>query len=187
MKKAIFSLLLLFTAFTFAASAQNTTMAEKYGKTLNLGLGIGYYGYAGGLMPVFHADYELDVARNFTLAPFINFYSYSNSYYWGNKNYPYGYYYNHVTVVPIGVKGAYYFDQLIKANTRWDFYAAGSVGFAIVNSRWDNGYYGDKNYYRRANPLFVDIHAGAEYHLAKRLGVFLDISTGVSTVGLAIH
>ena len=86
MKKAILGLLLLFMAFTITSSAQNTTMAEKYGKTLNLGLGIGYYGYVGGLIPVLHADYELDVARNFTLAPFINFYSYTNSYFVRNKN-----------------------------------------------------------------------------------------------------
>ena len=187
MKKAIISSLLLFIALTYNTSAQNTAASEKYGKTLNLGLGIGYYGYAAAPMPVFHADYELDVARNFTLAPFISFSSYNNSYYWGNKNQPYNYYYNHVTVVPIGVKGTYYFDQLFKANPKWDFYAAGSLGFAIVNSRWDDGYYGDRNYYRRANPLFLDLHAGAEYHAGKRLGVFLDLSSGVSTVGLAIH
>ena len=138
-------------------------------------------------MPVLHADYELDVARNFTLAPFISFYSYSNNYYWGNKNYPSGYYYNRVTVVPIGVKGTYYFDQLLEANSKWDFYLAGSLGFAIVNSRWENGYYGDRNYYRRASPLYLDLHAGTEYHLSNRVGVFLDLSTGVSTVGIAIH
>ncbi len=187
MKKTIISSVLLLIVLTYNVSAQNAAPSEKYGRTLNLGLGIGYYGYAGGPMPVFHADYELDVARNFTLAPFISFSSYNRSYYWGNKNYPNAYYYNHVTVVPIGVKGTYYFDQLLKANVKWDFYAAGSLGFAIVNSRWDDGYYGDKNYYRRANPLFLDLHAGAEYRMNKRLGLFLDLSTGVSTFGLAIH
>jgi hypothetical protein len=35
--------------------------------------------------------------------------------------------------------------------------------------------------------LFLDLHLGAEYHLNNRVGLFLDLSTGVSTIGLAIH
>jgi hypothetical protein len=174
-------------------SAQEATTFEKHGKTLNLGLGIGgysgYYGYAGHIMPIFHVDYEFNVANNFTLAPFVSFYTYRNRYYWGDlsNNNPYKYYYYHETVIPIGVKGTYYFDHLLKANSKWDFYLAGSLGFSIVNSSWDSGYYGDRNYYHDANPLFIDVHAGAEYHINNKLGVFLDLSTGVSTIGLAIH
>jgi len=165
--------------------------SEKFGKTLNLGLGIGgyagYYGYADRTMPVFHADYEFDVLKNFTLAPFISLYSYKNEYYWGDKNDPYRYYAYHQTVIPIGVKGTYYFDQLLNAGPKWDFYLAGSLGFAIVNSSWENGYNGDPNYYHSANPLFLDLHIGTEYHINHKIGIFLDISTGVSTIGLAIH
>jgi hypothetical protein len=119
-------------------------------------------------------------------APFITFYSYRNEYYWGNKYYPYGYYYYSQTVVPIGVKGTYYFDRILNAGPKWDFYLAGSLGFAIVSTTWDAGYYGDRNYYPGGSPLFFDIHAGAEYHINKKIGIFLDISSGVSTVGLAI-
>ena len=193
MKKTIITLLLFLSICSINISAQEVILTEKYGKTLNLGLGIGgysgYYGYVGHTMPVLHADYEFDVAKNFTLAPFVSFYSYSNKYYWGDKhnNYPYKYYYYRETVIPIGVKGAYYFDQLFKANSKWDFYAAGSLGFAIVNSSWDNDYYGDRNYYHNPSPLFFDIHIGTEYHFNKRLGAFLDLSSGVSTIGLAIH
>lgn len=165
------------------ASSEN----EKYGKTLNLGLGIGYYGYVGHSIPVVHANYEFDVAKNFTLAPFISFYSYSNEYYYGDPNHGYRYYAYHETVVPIGVKGVYYFDELLKASPKWDFYLGGSLGFAIVNSFWDDGYYGDKHVFRGSDPLFLSVHVGAEYHINNRLGVFLDLSSGMSTVGLAIH
>src|SRR4051812_23236376 len=96
-KKIILSLLLILTVFQFKGFAQ-----EQYGKTLNLGLGIGYYGYVGRSLPVFHANYELNVAKDFTLAPFVTFYSFSNDYYWGNKNYPYRYYTYRETVIPIG-------------------------------------------------------------------------------------
>ena len=98
--------------------AQNTTSSEKYGNTLNLGFGIGgyygYYSYIGRSLPVFNINYELDIARNFTLAPFVTFYTYKDKYY-------------RETVIPIGAKGSYYFDNLLNAGSNWDFYLAGSL------------------------------------------------------------
>lgn len=191
MKKIITITSILLILVNTQSNAQNSSGGEKYGNTLNLGLGIGgyagYYGYVGRTLPVFNINYELSVAKNFTLAPFVSFYSYSNNYYWGNKNYPYRYYSYRETVIPIGLKGTYYFDDLLKANSKWDFYLAGSLGFAIVSTTWDNEYYGDKNYYRRGNPLFLDIHVGAEYHFNNRIGAFLDLSSGVSTIGISIR
>ncbi len=193
MRKIIFISLFFVAIINFNLSAQETTNPEKYGKTLNLGLGIGgyagYYGYVGHSLPIFHINYEFEVAKNFTLAPFVSFGTYSNKYYWGDshKNYPYRYYSYRETIIPIGVKGTYYFDQLLKANAKWDFYLAGSLGYSIVNSSWDSDYYGDRNYYHNGNTLFLDIHIGAEYHVNNRIGLFLDLSSGVSTVGIAIH
>ncbi len=164
---------------------------EKFGNTLNLGIGLGYYSYTAHTVPVLNINYEFDVAKNFTLAPSIGFYNYRNDYYWGNKNYPYRFYTYHETVVPIGVKGTYYFDDLVKANSKWDFYGAGSLGFAIIRSSWEDGYYGDRtiyrNGYRGTTPLYLDLHIGTEYHINQKLGLFLDLSTGVSSFGLAIH
>jgi len=197
MKKTIILSLFFIALLSFNINAQQTTTTttttttsyssgEEFGHTLNLGLGIGgysgYYGYIGRTLPVFHIDYEFGVANNFTLAPFISFYSYRNRYQWDHN-----YYYYHETVIPIGVKGTYYFDQLLQANAKWDFYLAGSLGYAIVNSSWDSGYYGDQNYYRNGRPLFLDVHLGTEYHINNKVGIFLDLSTGVSTIGLAIH
>ncbi len=185
MKKLILFTLLLTGIFT------NTNAQEKYGRTLNLGLGLGgyygYYHYVGRSLPVFTINYEFDVAKNFTLAPFIGFYSYTNEYWWGNKVYPYRYYYYRETVIPIGVKGTYYFDGLLKANSAWDFYLAGSLGFALVKQTWEEGYYGDRNYYHSASPLYLDLHIGAEYHFNEKIGAFLDLSSGLSSIGLAVH
>lgn len=176
------TLTILFISF-FQISA---TAQEKHGSTLNLGVGIGgyggYYKYANRSLPVININYEFDVAKRFTLAPFISFSTFSNDYRDDNNNYTY-----RETVIPIGVKGTYYFDDILQANSKWDFYLAGSLGFAVINSRWDDGYDGDKNYYRRGNPLFLDLHVGTEYHFNNRVGAFLDLSTGVSTIGLAIH
>jgi hypothetical protein len=170
-----------------SVSAQKNTASESFGNTLNLGVGLGYYGYVGHVMPVIHADYEFQVARNFTLAPFITVYSYRNSRYWGNPNNPYNHYYYRQTVIPIGVKGTYYFDRLLHAGPSWDFYLAGSLGIAIRTTTWDNGYGGETAVSHGSSGLYLDGHIGAEYHLNQKLGLFLDLSTGISTFGLAIH
>jgi len=171
-------------------TAQETTTgssSEKFGNTLNAGLGIGYYGYVGQIMPVLHLNYELDIAKNFTLAPYITYYSYRKDHYWGNKNNPSRNYFYRVTVIPVGVKGSYYFDQLLKANAKWDFYAAGSLGFAIRNTIWENGYFGETSVEHGSSGLYLDVHIGTEYHLNQKMGLTLDLSTGISTFGLAVH
>lgn len=167
--------------------AQENNAIEKYGKTLNIGVGVGYYGHLGQPLPVGNINFEFDLFKNFTLAPFIGLYSYRRNYYWGDKNNPSRYYSNNTLVIPMGVKGTYYFDQLFKATQKWDFYVAGSVGFSYQNTVWENGYYGDVKMGSYASPLYLDAHAGAEYHLTTKTGLFLDLSTGVSTVGLAFH
>ncbi len=181
MKRLMTFALLFMGLMPFIAMAQ-----ENHGNTLNLGLGIGgysgYYGYIGHSIPVLHADYEFNVSHNFTLAPFANFYTYTNNYNWNSNYYTY-----RETVIPIGGKATYYFDELLKANSKWDFYVAGSLGFAIVSRHWEAGYGGNTNYYRGGNSLFLDLHIGTEYHVSNRMGVFLDLSTGVSTIGLAFR
>jgi hypothetical protein len=191
MKKIITSIILSAT-IALSAIAQDKPAPEKYGSTLNLGAGVGYYGYIGHTLPVGMLNFEFDVARNFTLAPFVGIYSHRHSYYWGNPGKPYEdpsyrMYSYRVISVPVGAKGTYYFDQLFRANPKWDFYAAGSLGFVFRNVIWDNEYYGDKHVYRTASPLYLDAHVGAEYHMTEKAGLFLDLSTGVSTFGLAIH
>lgn len=191
MKKILVFLTLILIASYNNVEAQTTTTAEKYGNTLNIGVGAGgyagYYGYLSQTLPVFHLDYELDAARNFTIAPFINLHTYTRRYWWGNNNTPERYYVYRETIIPVGLKGFYYVDKALHANGKWDFYVAGSVGFAIVHRRWDADYGGDKNYYKTPNPLFLDVHAGTEYHINQNLGMFLDLSSGVSTFGLSFH
>lgn len=196
MKKIIFTSLLFLTIAGTNISAQEATQeatsTEKYGNTLNLGAGIGYYGYIGHTLPVLTVNYEFDVARNFTLAPFAGVYSYRNYYYWGNPNTPkgdpsYRLYSYHATAIPVGVKGSYYFDELLHANSKWDFYAAASLGFVFRSVVWDNNYYGDRYAYQSTSAIYLDAHIGTEYHINNNIGLFLDLSTGVSTFGLAVH
>ena len=188
MKTIIFTFhFILMILGTSAFAQQAISSSEKFGNTLNVGVGLGYYGYVGNPIPVIHADYEFDILRNFTLAPFIAYYSYQNYNYWGDPSYQYRNYSYRETVVPVGIKGSYYFDRLLHANYKWDFYLAGSLGYAIRTTTWESGYYGNRTVSHGPSDLFLDLHIGTEYHLNKKAGLFLDLSTGVSTFGLAIH
>jgi hypothetical protein len=191
MKKKIIIGVLIQLISIFYVSAQKRSKYEKYGNTFNMGIGAGgysgYYKYANRTLAVFNANYEFDIAPSLTLAPNISVYSYQNEYYWANGKNPGQYYTYRETVIPIGIKSAYYFDKLLKAGSRWDFYVGTSIGVSIVNARWESGYQGDKNYYKRANNLYVDMHIGAENHLSKNVGIYLDLSNGVSTFGIAFH
>ncbi len=179
MKKITLSLLFALIISGTSVFAQKSYSSEKFGHTLNLGLGIGGYGYSHNYynhsLPVFSLNYEFDVAKNFTLAPFVTFmtYRYNKDHY-------------RQSIIPIGVKGTYYFDQILEAGSDWDFYLAGSLGFTLVRTSWYDGYSGD-TYYNDASPLFLDLHLGTEYHVSRKVGIFLDLSTGISTIGLAIH
>jgi len=165
-------------------SLRSNAKYETFGHTLNLGVGVGYAGYIGYPVPLFMANYEINVANNFTLAPFIGIASYRSRddfFYSGRR------YYYHETYMPIGVKGTYYFDRILNAGPNWDFYLAGSLGFNYYRRVWDDGYNGNRDINGSASPLYIDLHIGTEYHVSRGLGLFLDVSTGISTVGLAIH
>lgn len=180
-------LFLVFLSLNASANPVSKPVNRSYGNTLNIGLGIGYYGYVGHNTPVVHANYEFDVAKNFTLAPFISMYTYKKYYYWGGPNHPYQDYSYVQTVIPMGVKGSYYFDEILKANSKWDFYLAGSLGFALRRTKWQNTYYGDTKVINEGSNLYLDAHIGSEYHINSKAGLFLDLSTGVSTFGVAVH
>lgn len=175
----------LITICLIAACVTGMKGQEKYGKTLNIGLGLGYYGL--GASPAIHLNYEFDVFKNFTLAPFVTFQT-RRTYYKGYdqvKGYNRNYYYRE-TYIPIGAKGTYYFDEIFEAGDKWDFYAAASLGFAIRSTKWEDPYY-NTGVITSPSPIYGSLHIGTELHLSPKAGLFLDVSTGLSTFGLAIH
>ena len=170
-KTVVLATAILFSSNGYAQTADKSASAtgEQFGNTLNLGLGLGYGGIGGG--PGLLVIYELGVAKNFTIAPFIGFQTYSAPKY------------RH-SIIPIGAKGTYYFDELLKAPAEWDFYLAASLGYSVNNISYDAAYVGPgvSNTY-----LFLVGHIGAEYHVSNKVGIFLDLGSGLSTLGVAIH
>lgn len=168
---------------TVNSDANRNANHEYFGNTFNIGVGPGYFGASLMRSPYFTFNYEVDVLRNFTLAPFVGFSTYrSNPQIWGPR-----YYYYRGTIMPLGVKASYYFDEVIELPERWDLYAAGSLGYTIISKRWEDGYGGTVGTLPGIRPLFLDIHVGAEYQVTDATGIFLDLSTGTSVVGVGLH
>ena len=174
------------------ARSQNNTQQpsvyyEQFGNTLNLGVGMGYFSYIGYAVTAFHADYELNVSRNFTLAPFIDIFTISDQIYWGNNQNSYRYYHYREMAFPIGIKGTYYLDRFLNLNRNWDLYLGASLGVTIRTFSWQDGDNAQSSINEGSGPLFLELHAGGEYHATRRLGIFVDLSTRISTIGLSIH
>lgn len=169
---------LVFSGLSVAndAGAQSNIKDEKYGKTFNIGIGsgIGNYGYAFYATPAVYLDYEFDIIRTLTLAPFVTLYHYKNDFY-------------QERVIPVGLKATCYFDQIVKAHARWDFYLASSLGFAFRELVWKNGFTPEPNTHYGPGALYLVLSIGSEYHINKKLGAYIDLSNGISTTGLSIH
>lgn len=175
MKKIVLITLLI---LPFFGKAQ-----ESYGNTANLGLGIGY-GYGDrfrSTLPIFHFNYEFDVAPNFTLAPFVTLIHYRTYSNWNGNKYRY-----RSTIIPLGLRACYYFDEILNLDSRFDIYLGGAIAFNLHNERWDDGYFGPA-YNGGFTNLYLDGTLGAEFHINEKIGLILDLSTGISTFGIALH
>lgn len=144
-------------------SAQAVQERELHGSALNLGVGIG-----ARQVSIFHANYEFDAASNITLAPFISFYDFTN-------------------YIPIGVKGSFYFDEVLNLDREWDLYAGASIAMGIVSDGWNEQYYRDLYRFRGPNAMLFDAHIGMEYQVTPRVGMFLDLSGNAQTIGLVLR
>jgi hypothetical protein len=175
--------ILLLSAINGYSQVNRPSSGEYYGNTLNLGLGLPYV-HDWGRVPYFTANYEFNVSKNITIAPFIGYLSFRSE-----TGYPWNgnYFHYRQTVVPIGAKGTFYFDRLLRLSSRWDIYAALSAGYIYSHEVWDAGFYGNKEVAASISNLYLDLHIGAEYHINRRTGLFLDLSRNVSTFGVALH
>lgn len=159
---------------------------ELFGKTINAGIGLAYYNVVGGVVPVARVNYEIDVAENITIAPFVSYFAHHQFAYPDKNNPLYRHYYRE-SIMPVGVTGMYYFDDVLKANDKWDFYAGLSLGAQIMRKAWENGYNGASTIAQRSVGFYWDGHLGFEFHLSYRIGFVVDVSRGISTAGVAVH
>ncbi len=159
---------------------------ESYGNTVNVGLSLAYYKFVGEAVPAVRINYEIDVAEDITVAPFVGYFGF-HSFAFPDKNSPlYRHYYREI-VMPMGATGYYYFDGLLGDHEAWDFYAGLSLGIQYRRKTWTDGYVGASTVAKNTADFYYDGHIGVEYHLSSKIGAYLDLSKGMTMFGIGVH
>lgn len=168
MKKFNFSLLL---AILLLAGTQSFAQlaVDKGTKFINLGVGLGGYGYyTGGGGIGLNAGIDFGVYRNITAGVSAGYKSYGSV-----LNYNYNSF-------DVGVRGSYHFNELLKLSTdKADLYA----GLGISYFSFSYGGYLD-NY----GAVYVPIHIGGRYFFSEKFGAFAELGSSLATLkaGLTI-
>ncbi|MBB6459564.1 hypothetical protein [Flammeovirga kamogawensis] len=131
---------------------------------LNLGL-VTYWSHSGSL--AFQADYEFNLARDFTVGPSV---SYSS---WKNNNYNY---YN----IGLGARFRWYADRVLNiTHPKWDVFANGDIGFNINGNNVPDGQNATSY-----SALWLGIGIGGKFHFNEKIGLQLIIGSGAQ---IGIH
>ncbi|GAB3181037.1 hypothetical protein [Telluribacter humicola] len=152
---------LTFVAMAMFTLASQSAFAqfEKGDKLLNVGIGLGTYGYGGiGLGGSFevgvHDAISVGVLGGYSGRSYVG-------YNW--------------SVVTVGARGSYHFNELLNmADERFDLYAGLGLAYRGVNY---GGFYGGYG-----NGVSLLAHVGGRYYMKPNLGLFAELGSGFSTL-----
>lgn len=153
--------LALITTQSFAQLA-----VDKGTKFVNLGIGVGGYGfYTGGGIGL-NAAIDIGVAKNITAGAVAGYKSYGSV---GSYNY---------NSFDIGARGSYHFNELLKLSTdKADLYA----GIGLSYYSFSYGGFLD-NY----SQIYFPIHLGGRYFFTEKLGGFAELGSSLATVKVGL-
>jgi hypothetical protein len=165
MKKLNFLLLaigLLVGTQSFAQLA-----VDKGTKFVNLGVGLGGYGYySGGGGIGLNAAADFGVAKNITVGAVAGYRSYGSV---GAYNY---------NSFDIGARGSYHFNEILNLGTdKADLYAGLGLSYFSFS-------YG--GYLNNYGAVYVPIHIGGRYFFSENLGGFAELGSSLATLKLGI-
>ncbi len=163
MKNKVIVLLSVFTLFFTNASFAQFEPLSDGAKMLSAGVGATGWG-----IPVY-VRYEQGIAKNFTLGGGLSYQSYRERY--SNSKWRH-------TIFGVNIRGSYHFNELFNANSDWDFYAGGSVGFYSWNTKWDDT--GTQyDYDGRGNGgMSLGGHVGARYFVNEKIALNAEVGGG---------
>jgi hypothetical protein len=207
MKKVYFTIcaLALLSIQLFGSDSENRISGNelRYAKRLNVGFGYNYYSGIPFVINYELSNKLLHIAEDpleayqmgLTFAPQAGFFRYTH---WYPSPLPATYPdYNYtVNNLFFGVKVHAYFDRVLDLPKNVDLYFAIAPQFMIRRVSWDfsssipgipppnNRWLSNR---RGRNSFVLPIHIGAEYKLNRNIGVWGDIGTMMSTVGISFR
>lgn len=166
MKKIHFSILLVLGLLAGTQSFAQLAI-DKGTKFINVGVGLGGYGYyTGGGGVGLNAAADFGVTKNITVGGVIGYRSYGSV-----STYKYNSF-------DIGARGSYHFNELLNLSTdKADLYAG--IGLSYFSFSYGGAFdsYGT---------VYVPIHLGGRYFFSDKVGGFAELGSSLATLKLGI-
>lgn len=167
MKKIFFTSLLALTAIVCFETGASAQSYQKGDKLLNLGLGLGTYG-AGGVG--LGGSFEFGIHDAISVGVIGGYSGRSNYLNSGGR----------WSVLTIGARGSYHFNELLKLDDdKIDLYAG--LGLGYRNISWSYSGFGGYNDSWGSGIMFIG-HIGGKYYFKPNLGVFAELGSGFGTL-----
>lgn len=165
-------------ALVFSATfASGQARYDKGDVLLNLGIGLGYSYFGGGIPLLISAEFVVHDA--ITVGPYFGYTSYNGYRYGGfSNNYRY-------TSIDLGVRGSYHFSELFEIrNEKVDVYGGAALGYSITGTNYDYRFYGLSDPY--PNRVQFGLHAGTRYFFTEKIAGFGELGFGLATLALGL-
>ncbi len=175
MKKIHFTILFVLGLF---ASTQSFAqyIPDKGSKLLNVGVGVGGYGFGGYAGYGFStgiaigASFEVGVYKNITVGGFADYRRVGYVGLSGGTNYIY-----------IGARGSYHFNELLNLSTdKADLYAG--IGLGYLSAPVDAAYYVGYS----SGKIILPVHLGGRYFFSDKVGGFAELASDVAPLKIGV-
>lgn len=175
MKKFHFSLLFVLSLLVGTQSFAQY-VPDKGSKLLNVGVGVGGYGFGGYAGYGFStgvaigASFEAGVYKNITVGGFADYRRVGYVGISGGTNYIY-----------IGARGSYHFNELLNlATDKADLYAG--IGLGYLSAPVDAAYYVGYS----SGKIILPIHLGGRYFFSDKVGGFAELASDVAPLKIGV-
>ena len=164
------NLLLLLVIGLLAGTQSFAQLAvDKGTKFINLGIGVGGYGYFNGSGLGLNAAADFGVAKNITVGAVAGYRSYGSG----------------ITSFDIGARGSYHFNELLNLSTdKADLYAG--VGLSYFSFSYGDTYIRSLGIDNTYSTVYVPIHIGGRYFFTESLGGFAELGSSLATLKIGL-
>lgn len=142
---------------------------DKGTKFVNLGIGVGGYGYFNGSGLGLNAAADFGVAKNITVGGVVGYRTYGSG----------------VNSFDIGARGSYHFNELLNLTTdKVDLYAG--IGISYYALSYGNTYLRAAGIDNTYSTVYVPIHIGGRYFFTESLGGFAELGSSLATLKIGL-
>lgn len=169
MKKFNFSVLLFALVLMASTHSFAQLAVDKGTKFVNLGIGVGGYGYFNGSGLGLNAAADFGVAKNITVGGVLGYRGYGSG----------------VNSFDIGARGSYHFNEILNLTTdKADLYAG--IGISYYRLSYGDTYLRSVGISDTYSTTYVPIHIGGRYFFTENLGGFAEFGSSLATLKLGV-